>query len=165
VVRRITDLHGGGSDDSLPAAVHSLDENFLLIRTGTGIGCTPGLAGFHLFGTDLCLNALEYGWRSYVIDFHLHHMGAGKKDAGYYAARDRFVAHWSSRVGARYVRTTVEVLFLSRWRILRALLGSKTALRALKNRALLGRLAGALFAPRYGRAPKRNSTAGRRARP
>lgn len=165
VVRSITDLHGGGSGHSLPARVHSLDENFLVIRTGTGIGCSPGLDGFHLFGTDICLNALEQGWRAYVIDFHLHHLGFGRKDAGFQTARDRFIAHWSAKAVARYVRTTIEVIFLSRWAPLRAVLGSAGIRRLLKNRALPAVIAGILFAPRHGRAPKRNSTAGRRARP
>ena len=165
VIRMITDLHGGGSGHSLPAAVHSLDENFLVIRTGTGIACSPGLAGFHLFGTDICLNALEQGWRPYVIDFHLRHLSPGKKDAAFHAARSRFIAHWNSKVVARYVRTTVDVLFLSRWRLLQAVLGSARVRRVLKNRALPAAIAGALFAPRHGRAPKRNSTEGRRASP
>lgn len=165
VIRSITDLHGGGTADSLPAEVHSLDENFLVVRTGTGIGCSPGLAGFHLFGTDICLNALEQGWRPYVIDFHLHHLSFGKRDEAFRSARSRFIAHWSSKTIARYVRTTIEVIFLSRWRPLRAMLGSATVRRILKNRALPAAIAGAVFAPRHGRAPKRNSTAGRRARP
>jgi hypothetical protein len=152
VVRTITDPHGGGSSgDALPARVHSLDENFLVIRSGTGIGCSPALSGFHLYGTDLCLNALEHGRRPYVIDFHLRHLSPGTRDAAYIAARDRLVAHWSERILARYVRTTVDVLFLSRSRLLSASLGSPTVRRLVKGRAPLGGIAGTLLAPRPGR--------------
>jgi hypothetical protein len=164
VIRSLEDRHGGTSDDVLPSAVHSLDENFLVIRAGTGISCSAELAGFHLYGTDLCLNALESGWQPYVIDFRLHHLGVGRKDAAYYAALDGFVSHWSSRVVARYVRTTVELLFLGRWRWLRTVLGWAAVRRMLKNHRLLSGPVGALLAPRQ-RAPKRNSTAGRRASP
>jgi hypothetical protein len=162
VIRSLEDRHGGTSDHVLPSAVHSLDENFLVIRTGTGISCSAELAGFHLYGTDVCLNALESGWQPYVIDFRLHHLGVGRKDEAYFAALDGFVRHWSSRVIARYVRTTVELLFLGRWRWLRAVLGSEWVRGMLKNHRLLSSPIGALLAPRQ-RAPKRNSTAGRRA--
>jgi hypothetical protein len=148
VIRSIRDPHGGGSDDALPAIVHSLDENFLVVRTGTGIGCSPGLSGFHLYGTDLCLNALEHDRRSYVIDFRLRHLSPGKRDAAYEAARDRFVAHWNERFLARYVRTTVELLFLSRWTPLRAALGSTRARSFVKSRGPLRAAAGAVLAPR-----------------
>jgi hypothetical protein len=147
VIRNIRDPHGGGSDDDFPARVHSLDENFLVVRTGTGVGCSPGLSGFHLYATDLCLNALDHGLRSYVIDFRLRHLSPGTKDAAYDAARDRFVAHWNKRFFARYVRTTVELLFLSRWAPLRAALGS-TPVRSLVNHRGLRAAAGAVLAPR-----------------
>lgn len=148
VIRSITDPHGGGSGDSLPARVHSLDENFLVIRTGTGIGCSPDLSGFHLYGTDLCLNALEQGRQPYVIDFRLRHLSPGTKDAAYTTARDRLVTHWSSKFVARYVRTTVEVLFLSRLGFLMRVLGSARALRIVKGRAAVRATAGLALAPR-----------------
>jgi hypothetical protein len=146
VIRSVTDPHGGGSGDSLPARVHSLDENFLVIRTGTGVGCSRELSGFHMYGTDLCLNALEQGRHAYVIDFSVRHLSSGTKDAAYASARDALVARWSPRFLARYVRTTVDVLFLSRSRLLMRVLGSARALRTVKNSALLRRVAGGLLA-------------------
>jgi hypothetical protein len=164
VIRNLTDRHGGASDQVLPSTVHSLDENFLVIRSGTGISCSTELDGFHLYGTDLCLNALESGWQPYVIDFQLRHLGVGLKDDSYYAALEGFVGIWSSRTVARYVRTTVELLFLGRWRWLQAVLGSARVRAMLKRYRVLSAPVGALLAPRQ-RAPKRNSTAGRRASP
>jgi hypothetical protein len=148
LIRSVSDPHGGGSGDALPARVHSLDENFLVIRSGTAVGCSPGLAGFHLYGTDFCLNALASGGRPYVVDFHLRHLSAGTRDDGYYAARNHFVSHWSTRYSARYVRTSVEVLFMSRWSVLRRVLGGERIRRALKNRATLGATFGSALAPR-----------------
>ena len=155
VVRCITDPHGGSSYRSLPACVHSLDENFLVIRTGTGIRCSTGLSGFHLYGSDLCLNALQRGWRPYVINFHLHHLSPGSKDIAYVAARDRFVAYWSTRFAASYLRTSMEVLFLARVKPLRRILGHPKIRSILKNHASTGTLVGLLLAPRTG-APKRS---------
>lgn len=148
VVRSLTDPHGGASPDSFPAPVHSLDENFLLIRTGTGIRCSPELRGFHLYGTDLCLNALAKGRQPYVIDFRVRHLSRGTRDEEYAAARDRFVARWSPRFAACYVRTTIDVLFLSRFGFLRSSLGSEKARRFVKARGAARVPAGVLLAPR-----------------
>jgi hypothetical protein len=157
VIRSVTDPHGGVTGDPLPARVHSLDENLLVIRTGTGLECSPQLRGFHLYGTDLCLNALEQGRQPYVIDFRVRHLSRGTRDAGYVMARDRLVAHWSSRFVACYVCTTIEVLFLSRLGFLRSVLGPARARSLVKNRAA-ARTAGALLAPRPRRAVVRTGT-------
>jgi len=148
VIRCITDPHGANSYRSLPARVHSLDENFIVLRTGTRIQCSDGLAGFHLFATDLCLNALETRRTAYVIEFHLRHLSPGRKDAAYCAARDRFVGYWNGRFLVRYVRTTMEVLFLSRSTLLRKSLGREKLRSIAKNHASVGAIAGILFAPR-----------------
>jgi hypothetical protein len=157
VIRCLTDPWGGRSHHSLPALVHSLDENFIVLKTGTGVRCSPGLAGFHLFGTDLCLNALESGRTAYVIEFHLQHLSSGRKDAAYHAARDRFVDHWSNKLVARFVRTTVEVLFLGRSMLLRRTLGRQKLRSVAKNHASVGALVGMLFAPRPRPSKRRSS--------
>ena len=148
VVRSLSDPHGGATDDRFPARVHSLDENFLVIRTGTGLQCSPQLSGFHLYGTDLCLNALDQGRQPYVIDFRIRHLSRGTRDAAYATARDRLVAHWSSRFVACYVRTTIEVLFLSRVGFLRSLMGPASVRHVVKSRGAVRMPAGALLAPR-----------------
>jgi hypothetical protein len=154
VTRCLTDPYGGSSHRSLPALVHSLDENFLVLRTGTGVECTSVLAGFHLFGTDVCLNALRSGRTAYVINFHLQHLSAGRRDSAYEEARDRFVAYWNAKYAARYLRTTVEVLFLSRWKVARRILGIRKLRSILKNHASAGAVAGILFAPRLRPSPR-----------
>ena len=142
LVRRITDPYGGGTNDVLPAQVQTLDENFLVIRTSTGLSCSSELRGFHMYGSDICLNARAAGFRCYVIDFHVRHLSPGTKNDEYYRCRDRFVSTWSRRFTARYVRSPTEVLFLSRRNILRVVLGSTRVRRILKNHASVGRLVG-----------------------
>ena len=146
MVRRITDPHGGSTPDPLPARVQTLDENFLVVRSGTGLACSPGLHGFHLYGTDACMNARVLGFSAYVIDFHVHHLSGGKMDVDYDACRSRVLETWNPRFHACYVRAPMEVLFISRWAPIRALLGSTLTRRVIKNRAWLGRLVGAVLA-------------------
>lgn len=59
----------------LPSLVHSLDELLIAIRCDSGLRFDPGL-GWHLYGTDLCLEAQKRGLQSAVIDalcFHNSH--------------------------------------------------------------------------------------------
>ena len=54
----------------LPAKVHTLDENFIVVRRAANLSLSHDLDGFHLYGTDLCLIADVLGGNRYVIDFH-----------------------------------------------------------------------------------------------
>jgi hypothetical protein len=146
MVRRITDPHGGSTVDSLPARVQTLDENFLVIRTGTGLTCSPGLTGFHFYGSDICLRARTAGLQCWVIDFHVQHLSGGKKGRGYDQSRDEFLAAWNQSFLARYVRAPTELLFLSKSPLLRAAFGSVRVRKILKNHADLGRIVGRVFA-------------------
>jgi hypothetical protein len=123
-VRRLRDPHGGSTDDPLPAQVVSLDENFLVFNPSRSPRCSPGLTGFHFYGSDVCLNALVEGDAAYVIDFPVTHLSAGSRGPDYERARARFVAAWEPRFAFAFVRVPTEVLFLSRWRLLRRLFGS-----------------------------------------
>jgi hypothetical protein len=150
VARRITDPWGGSSSDEFPTRVYTLDENFLVVRTQTGIGCSPGLTGFHLYGPDLCLNAIKGGRSVHVIDFHLRHLSSGnRKSDEYKECVARFVEHWRQRYAIRYVRTAAEVLFLSRFALLQRSLGRPRPRRIIKNRPWLARRIGWFFSHRY----------------
>lgn len=146
LIRRLTDPHGGRTDDSLPARVQTLDENFLVIRTGTGVACSPGLQGFHFYGSDLCLNARAADYRCYVVDFHISHLSSGRRNVEYDSVRHQFVTSWSQHFMARYIRTPTEVLFLSRSKALRSVLGATRIRKILKNHSNLGKLVGAVLA-------------------
>lgn len=67
----------------LPAKVAILDENLLIVRRGANLGVSRDLAGFHLYGADLCLVAAMLGWNSYVIDFFVRHWGKGTMGPDY----------------------------------------------------------------------------------
>ena len=72
---RVVDMHGGSTGESLPLPVVSLDEEFLVFNPRNMPRCSTGLSDFHLYGTDVCLNALAIGASAYVIDFPVTHGG------------------------------------------------------------------------------------------
>jgi hypothetical protein len=56
-----------------PIQVRSLDELLLVVRKSSGLRFDERLPGFHLYGTDICLEAEKRGMRNYVIPcFALH---------------------------------------------------------------------------------------------
>ena len=111
---RITDPHGANQYiGTLPARVASLDENFIVIRRNSRIGCSNDLDGFHFYGADLCLNAATAGWTSYVIDFHLAHLSAGKKGDTFETMQEAFRAKWSRAFAPRWIQTTCALIHLS----------------------------------------------------
>jgi hypothetical protein len=58
----------------LPAAVETLDELLLIIRTAQGLRFDPRLPGFHLYATDIIQTAKAQGRASYAIDAPaIHH--------------------------------------------------------------------------------------------
>jgi hypothetical protein len=142
LIRSVTDPHGGPSEHDLPALVDSLDENFLVVKTQTGVSCSPGLKGFHFYGADFCLNAQRRGRSAYVIDFHVHHLSSGRRTSAYSTALRPFEARWNREFRARYFRSSTDVHFFSRSRPLRHVLGATKLRRALKKyHRLLGQAA------------------------
>jgi hypothetical protein len=136
VLRRLVDRHGGSNTEALPAQVMTLDENFLVFNGRHTPRCSAALGGFHLYGSDVCLHAFADGGSAYVIDFLASHLGVGDTDSvEYQRVRSRFVEVWSERCALRYVITPSDVLFISRFRTLRLLLGSPHALRWLARLA------------------------------
>ena len=82
---RITDPHQ--SDTRLgpfPSKMQTLDENFLIYDRKKPIAASHQLSGFHLYGSDLSLNAEALGYSMYVIDFHLHHKSQGNPNESYF---------------------------------------------------------------------------------
>lgn len=111
---RITDPHGADQAvGSFPCRVQSLDENFLIIRRDARIGFSQDLSGFHFYGTDICLMADIVGASAYVIDFHLAHLSAGKKDGSFDAMEQAFVEKWSDAFSGRWIQTTCSLVYLN----------------------------------------------------
>jgi hypothetical protein len=119
--------------DDLPRRVVSLDENFLVLRTNRKPHTSPELDGWHLYGTDVVLNAEADGSSAYVIDFRLSHLGAGNM-VGYEEAERRLVEHWQRRFAFRYLRSSCGLAFLSRFRPIRALFGHPHVIWRLNRR-------------------------------
>jgi hypothetical protein len=92
-IRHISDPHGTTWSTGLPKRVLSLDENLLILRTARRPACSAELSGWHLYGTDVVLNAALVGGSAYVIDFRLTHLSPGNPD-GYERSRRQFVEHW-----------------------------------------------------------------------
>ncbi len=108
---RITDPHGANqSVGQFPARVATLDENFIIVRRSARIGFSIDLSGFHFYGADICLQADIAGWHAYVIDFHLAHLSAGKKDETFDTMEQAFRAKWSRAIGPRWIQTTCSLL-------------------------------------------------------
>jgi len=62
-----------------PVEVISLDEIVLVIRRSSGLCFDDALPGFHLYGTDLCLEARKRDLRSYAVQAFCIHNTNGIK--------------------------------------------------------------------------------------
>lgn len=110
---RISDPHGENrSLGPLPARVMSLDENFLIVKAAARVGFSRDLAGFHLYGADICMAADTMGYEAHVIDFHLRHLSGGRKDASFQRAEAAFRAKWARALRPRWMQTTCTLLRL-----------------------------------------------------
>lgn len=129
-------------DGPLPIEVHSLDENFLVLRRGMGVAASAELQGFHLYGTDVCLNARRRGLGCYVIPFVGTHHSAGNFKGDFQASRAAFEAHWGRQFRFAWVIRSAE-FFLSRHKSLRWL-GNKGRVKQWVTRSgLIRRFANA----------------------
>jgi hypothetical protein len=56
-----------------PQEARSLDEVVLVVRRSSGLQFDEALPGFHLYGTDICLQARNQGFKCYVVSgFCIH---------------------------------------------------------------------------------------------
>ncbi len=114
LVKRITDPH---QDDQnlgpFPSRVVALDENFIIVRRDANLAVSHDLAGFHMYGADLCLISDILGRSAYVIDFHLLHKSGGSLDRRFYAVREAFMRKYSRAFRPRWIATTCTFLFIA----------------------------------------------------
>lgn len=109
----ITDPNGEQKIGNLPASVMSLDENFMIINMKHNIGCSQLLAGFHLYATDLCQNAINLGLNCYVIDFHLYHKSSGSLDKNFYVSIENYISMVKKRKTTQIIYTACTKFFVS----------------------------------------------------
>ena len=104
---------------SFPQKVHSLDENFLVIKASTNVYPSEELRGFHLYATDLCLNAALRDYSCYVIDFYITHLSSGTLDRVFWDACKSFHERWNQEFGFYFIKTTGSIpMLLSKHKIL-----------------------------------------------
>jgi hypothetical protein len=62
-----------GSDFPVPEMTRTLDEVLLVLRRSSGMQFDERMAGFHMYGTDICLEAEARRFKNYVVPcFALH---------------------------------------------------------------------------------------------
>ena len=130
---RITDPRGEQTTTPLPRRVHSLDENFIVLRMDANPGVSRDLTGFHLYGLDLCLQARLRGYTAYVVDFHLTHLSGGTRDTSFEEARRRFIERYRAALAPSYYQTTCTTLHVSGSRVLSTLLNLRAVIRWAKS--------------------------------
>ena len=109
--QRISDPHGfNRSIGTFPCRVSSLDENFIILRKDNRVALSNNIGGFHFYGTDICLIADILGYSSYVIDFHLMHLGAGKIDSSFFHVKKSFERKWSDAFRPRTIQTSCTIV-------------------------------------------------------
>lgn len=100
----------------LPQPVHALDENFLVINSTADFTSSPDLSGFHLYGSDFCLNAILKGYSCYVIDFYITHLSGGNRDQNFWNLKGKFQEKWNQKFDFCYATGNCSIMFLSKHR-------------------------------------------------
>lgn len=111
---RLSDPHGRDVHvGDLPERVHSLDENFIVVRSEARVSFSRDLDGFHFYGTDIVLQAELAGWTAHVVDFHLEHLSGGFKSPDFYAVERRMREKYARAFRPRWIQTTCALVPLS----------------------------------------------------
>lgn len=101
------------SKGRFPVKVQSLDENFLLVRKDSMVSFSNDLTGFHMYGTDICLQANMKGNAAYAIDFTLMHKSRGKADKHFNASKLALQKKYSHQIRPRWIQTTITKFYIS----------------------------------------------------
>lgn len=108
--RHLNDPHGEGRLEGEPVKVKSLDENFLVFRRNTMVFPSIDLDGFHLFATDMCIQAEMAGGSAYVIPFLMNHHSGGTASPAFHEGAGRVVGKYDSYLAGRTIRTPSTIL-------------------------------------------------------
>lgn len=87
-----------GAPFDRPRIAGSLDEVVLIVRRASGVSFDPALPSFHLYGTDIVLEAQKTGMKSYVVDLPVIHNSKAnvRLDHTYVAAYRFMVRKWKA---------------------------------------------------------------------
>lgn len=144
LLRHLSDPHGDareGGQEPVPVVV--LDENFLVLRRSNMVFPSMDLEGFHLFATDLCLQARMAGGHAYVIPFHLRHHGSGNKSVALDQARARMGRKYGALGVWGRIYSPASVVYAGRLSQLLRLYDEQVWAMSLWLKRIAARLAGA----------------------
>lgn len=128
-----SDLHKG----DLPAEVMSVDENFIIINRTQNISCSAVMAGFHIYGTDLCQNAGDLGLKSYVINFHLFHKSPGNVDQSYHHLQHQYVNLQQRKKQRQVIWAMCSCFYISGSTFLNTIMNWKYSIKIIKKMSKL----------------------------
>ncbi|MFZ1814408.1 MAG: FkbM family methyltransferase [Rhizobiaceae bacterium] len=87
--------------------VNSVDEHFIVLKASAQIGFSRDLTGFHMYGTDIVLQAQLAGMSAYSIPFAVWHLGTGRMGTAFEICKKQFEAKYARTFVPRKIRTTV----------------------------------------------------------
>lgn len=134
-VIRISDKYGADqkSHINFPVEVLGLDENFLVIKSDACLSVSQKIDEFHFYGTELCLTASFLGRAAYVIDFHLKHLGDGKKGESFKTAQKKWAGLRSRFLALRIAGSTAHVTVIGGNSLLRTAVSRLVTNRFLRR--------------------------------
>lgn len=98
---------------AFPIKVSALDENFMLVKNSALLKVSNNLEGFHLYATDLVLQAELNGYTTYVIPFNLTHKSRGNRDNSFFIIRKALIKKYNHFFRSRWIQTNSTVFHLS----------------------------------------------------
>ena len=101
------------SKGNFPLKVQSLDENFILVKNNANLSFSSDLYGFHLYATDLCLNAELNGYSAYAIKFNITHKSRGNKNQDIFLLRKIIKKKYNYFFRSRWIQTTCTTFYLT----------------------------------------------------
>ena len=131
---RITDPLGADTHlGPLPAKVCALDEDFIVVRRDANLALSSDIEGFHLYCTDLCINAKALGYEAFVIDFHLRHKSPGGMSEAFKEVQRQLVSKYNKAWRPRWISTNCTIFFVSGWAWLTKLGNARFVIRQILN--------------------------------
>ncbi|MDB5153708.1 MAG: acyl esterase [Mucilaginibacter sp.] len=100
-------------ETNFPLKTMTLDENFLIVKKSANLSLSNNLAGFHLYGTDICLIADILGYNSYIIEFKLLHKSLGNVDKTFFDLKLQLVQKYTQSLRPRFLRTPFARFYIS----------------------------------------------------
>jgi hypothetical protein len=105
--------NGVRKTEGLPKRVFSLDENFLVVKTGKQLAISSDIEGFHYYGTDLCIIADFLGYNTYVIPFMVEHLSKGNL-TDLFLKKPFFLKQYGNKLRNRFMQTSCDKLYLGK---------------------------------------------------